>query len=410
MVSHRSNSSDLPGLCFHKGSGQGVVRLNGRDVYCGKFGTPDCEAKYHATIATWLANSRALPSRAEDKPANGATDATVNELAEAYLVFADGYYRKNGALTSEVRDIKLSIRPLRQLVGTLTVAEFNPASLKAVRQAMADSGLCRNEVNKRSRRLIRIFAWGVEEGIVPPQVHWGLKAIAALKEGRCSVRESEPVKPVPDAFVDAIRAHVPEQIWAMIQLQRLSGMRPQEVCSIRTIDIDMTGQTWCYMPERHKTEHHGKERRIPFGPQAREILSQWLRPELTSYLFSPREAMEWHYAERRKTRKSKVQPSQKDRHKAKRKRSPGERYNTRSYCHAVLYGIRKANRVLKQAGQNEIPHWHPNQLRHNAATRLRKAYDIDTARAVLGHSSPTVTEVYAERDWAKAADAVERIG
>ena len=34
-----------------------------------------------------------------------------------------------------------------------------------------------------------------------------------------------------------------------------------------------------------------------------------------------------------------------------------------------------------------IPHWHPNQLRHNAATRLRREFGLDMARAVLGHSS-----------------------
>jgi integrase len=57
-----------------------------------------------------------------------------------------------------------------------------------------------------------------------------------------------------------------------------------------------------------------------------------------------------------------------------------------------------------------IPLWHPNQLRHNAATRLRREFGLDVARAVLGHSSPAVTEVYAELDGAKAAEAMERVG
>jgi hypothetical protein len=35
---------------------------------------------------------------------------------------------------------------------------------------------------------------------------------------------------------------------------------------------------------------------------------------------------------------------------------------------------------------------------------------LDVARAVLGHSSPVVTEVYAELDGAKAAEAMERVG
>jgi site-specific recombinase XerC len=41
---------------------------------------------------------------------------------------------------------------------------------------------------------------------------------------------------------------------------------------------------------------------------------------------------------------------------------------------------------------------------------LRKEFDIDTARAVLGHSSTSVTEIYAELDGSKAAEAMERVG
>ena len=247
--------------------------------------------------------------------------------------------------------------------------------------------------------------------MVPPSVHHGLQAVTGLRRGRADVRESEPVKPVPDAFVDAIRPHVPDQVWAMVELQRLSGMRPQEVCIMRTCDLDTSGRVWIYTPQCHKTEHHGRERKIYLGPSAQEILRPWLRPELTAYLFSPREAMAQRYAERRANRKTLVQPSQRNRkRKAKPKRSPGDQYDTRSYYHAVVYGIRRFNGQAKESGKPTIPEWHPNQLRHNAATRLRREFGLDVARAVLGHSSPVVTEVYAELDGAKAAAAMAQIG
>jgi integrase len=76
----------------------------------------------------------------------------------------------------------------------------------------------------------------------------------------------------------------------------------------------------------------------------------------------------------------------------------------------TIYGIRKAQNAAQEAGERPIPHWHPNQLRHNAATRLRREFGLDVARAVLGHSSPVVTELYAELDGAKAAEAMERVG
>ncbi len=200
------------------------------------------------------------------------------------------YYVKNGKPTTEPVNIRLAIRPLRQLYGHTLAREFGPLRLKTVRQAMIDSGLCRSEINKRVRHVLRAFKWAVGEEMVPPSLHHGLKAVPGLRRGRADVRESEPVRPVPDAFVDAIRPHVSRQVWAMVELQRLSGMRPGEVCSMRTIDVDTSGRVWIYTPESHKTEHHGRERRIYLGPKAQEILRPWLRPELTAYLFSPAEA------------------------------------------------------------------------------------------------------------------------
>ena len=395
-----------PSYRHHKPSGQAVVTLDGRDIYLGRYGTPQSRAEFDRLLAEWLSNGRRLPAPAS---ANGS-DLSVNELAVAYLAFADGYYTKRGKPTTEPESIRQTIRPLRQLYGHTLAREFGPLQLKAVRQAMIDAGLCRNEVNKRTGRIVRLFKWAVGEGIVPPSLHHGLIAVSGLRRGRADVRESEPVKPVPDAFVDAIRPHVPPQLWAMVELMRLSGMRPQEVCLMRTIDIDRSGRVWIYTPETHKTEHHGRERRIYLGPTAQEILRPWLRTELTAYLFSPREAMQHRLAERRRNRKSKVQPSQQNRSKAKPKRKPGERYDTRSLYHAVAYGIRKAQDAAEKTGERPIADWHPNQLRHNAATRLRREFGLDVARAVLGHCSPVVTEVYAELDGAKAAEAMERVG
>jgi hypothetical protein len=229
MASCRRNPDRQPKLTHHKASGQGVVRLNGKDVYCGPYGTPECKVRYLRSVAEWTERRREAPAPTAETSPSGSGDPTVNELALADLQFADSYYVKNGAPTTEARDIRYSIRPLRERFGMLPIDKFNPQALKTVREAMIEAGLCRTEVNKRTRRLVRMFAWGVEEGLVPPSVHWGLKAVKGLKKDRCGVRESQKVKPVPDAFVDAIKPLVPPQIWAMIELQRLTGMRPQEV-------------------------------------------------------------------------------------------------------------------------------------------------------------------------------------
>jgi integrase len=398
--------SRLPSYRLHKPTGQAVVTIGGRDVYLGKHVSPDSRAEYDRIIAEWLATGR-RPMVADSA---SAADLSVNEMHLAYLHHADSYYVKNGKPTTEPVNIRLALRPLRQLYGHTLAREFGPLRLKTVRQAFIDSGLCRSEVNKRVRHVLRAFKWAVGEEMVPPSVHHGLKAVPGLRRGRADVRESEPVRPVPDAFVDAIAPHVSRQVWTMIELQRLSGMRPGEVCSMRTIDVDRSGRVWIYTPESHKTEHHGRERRIYLGPKAQETLRPWLRPELTAYLFSPADAEAERRSEQRENRKTRVQPSQRSRRIRKPRKAPGERYTVDSYRRAIEYGIKGANREPERGENRAVPHWHPHQLRHNAATRLRREFGLDVARAVLGHFSPVVTEVYAELDGAKAAEAMERVG
>ena len=54
--------------------------------------------------------------------------------------------------------------------------------------------------------------------------------------------------------------------------------------------------------------------------------------------------------------------------------------------------------------------WHPNQLRHHAATEIRRQFGLEAAQVVLGHAKADVTQVYAERDSALAVEVMKRIG
>jgi integrase len=221
------------------------------------------------------------------------------------------------------------------------------------------------------------------------------------------------------------------QVAAMVQLQRHSGMRPGEVVIMRGIDLDTSGKVWFYRPGsdqgpegKHKTAWRGHSKVIALGPKAQEILKPWLRLNLTEYLFQPREAMAAFRAEQRRKRKSKVQPSQKNRRKGKPKKVPGEYYTSRSYAQAITKAVLAANTAQackpckERLPENRcatckaeaLPHWHPNQLRHTKATEIRREYGLDAARAVLGHRSPKITEVYAEIDVNKAAEVMSRLG
>jgi integrase len=187
----------------------------------------------------------------------------------------------------------------------------------------------------------------------------------------------------------------------MVQVQQLAGMRPGEVVIMRPCDIDRgNGKTWVFRPDSHKTEHHGFARVVFLGPRAQAVLAPFLDREPGAYCFSPREALADLRARQRAARKTKVQPSQEDRRKRAPRKQPGVRYSVDTYGNAV-------ERACLKAG---VPPWQPNQLRHAKATEIRREVGLDAARAVLGHRSPQITEVYAELDLGKAAEVMERLG
>jgi integrase len=209
------------------------------------------------------------------------------------------------------------------------------------------------------------------------------------------------VQPVPEAHVEAIRPHVARQVWAMIDLQRLSAMRPGEVTAMRTADLEMSGPVWTYVPRRHKTAHRGRDRTIFLGPRAQAVLRPWLRAEPSEFLFSPKEAMAEFRAAQRRNRTTPLYPSQRDRpKKSAPKRSLGKRYTTSSYCHAVGYGCRRAG----------VPRWHPHQLRHTAASAIRRRYGLEASQAVLGHAELGTTQLYAAADQGRARRVMAAIG
>ena len=57
-----------------------------------------------------------------------------------------------------------------------------------------------------------------------------------------------------------------------------------------------------------------------------------------------------------------------------------------------------------------MPTWSPGQIRHTAGTQIRAQFGLEAAQAVLGHAKADVTQVYAERDLAKARASMAEIG
>ncbi len=396
-----------PAYLLHRATGQARCRTNGKDHYLGQFGSPESRERYEDLVAEWFAR-------------NGDTTRhtlTVDDLVLLYLEHAQQHYRKNGQPTSEVTNIRIALKYVVAKFSTSRAREFGPKSLKAARQAMIDAGCVRSSINRMTARIRGMFKWAVAEELVPPDTLVAIQSLAGLRYGRSDAKESDPVKPVPQAFIAAVEPHVSRQVWAMIQLQRLTGARPGEIVSMRGCDLNTKGTIWEYIPESHKTQHHGKRRIIFLGPQAQKVLKPFLRMDLAAHLFSPAESREAHLEQRRASRKTLMTPSQLARtRKPNPSKAPGDCYTVVSYGRAIRNACQRADREAHKENPDVaydvalIPSWHPHQLRHNAATEVRRQFGIETARAVLGHSSITTSELYAEFDDSKAREAIARIG
>jgi hypothetical protein len=59
-----------PSYRLHRPSGLAVTTLNGRDVYLGRFGSPESRAEYDRLLMEWLSNGRRLPTPATGSDVN----------------------------------------------------------------------------------------------------------------------------------------------------------------------------------------------------------------------------------------------------------------------------------------------------------------------------------------------------
>lgn len=455
-----------PSYRLRTGYGQAVVTLSDpatkrrRDYWLGEHGTPASRELYHRLVAAWEATGRRLPDPEEFRPAGSARAAaargngpraagpTVSELIRDYWRFA-----RNEQGQKRLSNIKVTLRLLRTHFGTEPAASFGPRRLRQLRDAMIAGDPTPGEDGRPSRRpwsrrtcndrvgiVAGVFRWAAAQELVPPAVPQGLAMLAPLKRGRTAAGEGRRIAPADTGAVRATLPFLSRQLAAAAELQLLTGARPGELLGMRAGDIerDAADGVWVFRPRSHKNEHRGHARAIYIGPRAQEVLAPFLAgrgPD--AFVFSPAEAE----AERlRRKHAARVTPlSCGNRPGTNRRAEPatraGERYTTDTYRRAVERACDRAfpppppleprdgetnaawTARLTPRQKEELKawrkahRWHPHQLRHTAATEIRRAFGLEAAQLALGHSSAQVTDaVYAERDGSKVAEIMRRVG
>ncbi|MCA8983261.1 MAG: tyrosine-type recombinase/integrase [Planctomycetaceae bacterium] len=394
-------SKKIPAYCRHKASGQAYASLDGKRCYLGKHGSPESHRKYADLISGWQQEQTTIPK-----------DLKVRQLTAFYWKHAQGYYVKNGSPSGHLHMVQVALKYLNAENRNLLAAEFGPKRLMLFRDQLIDRGLSRKYINDLVSVVKRMFRWALESELVPGAQNIQAmltRGVAWAKKGRTKARETPRVKPVAEAVVDAIREHVPPQVWGMIELQRWTGMRPGEVVIMRGCDLNTSGEVWEYIPQSHKTEHHDRDRVVCIGKNGQAVLREWLRPELDRFLFSPRS--------------DGLKPYRRDSYTSAIRRGceiafgmPGElrdigRTTAKMKDATEEERLQERERLAREAAIWREAHcWSPNQLRHSFATRARREFGLEAARVTLGHSSAAVSEIYAERDQEAARAVVARIG
>jgi integrase len=305
----------------------------------------------------------------------------------------------------------------------------------------------RRYINAQVKRLMRMFKWTAAQEILPVTTYQQLRTLEPLRRGHCIARETEPVKPVSDELVNAVQPYVSRQVWALIELQRITGARPGELFGMRPMDLHRdASDVWAYTLTDHKTAHRGRTRTLYLGPRAQVILAPFLANRAPDVpLFSPNEAEAERRAEMHARRTTPLSCGNKpgSNRKPQRVKQLGTQYTTGSYARAILYGCANAFRLPPELARERLGkesryrpesldgwrkrlgerrwqeviafrkahRWHPYQLRHSPATTIRKHFGLEAAQIALGHSSAQITDtVYAERDHDKAIAIMRQMG
>jgi len=393
-------------------------REPGKKPKCKRFGAaPGVTKKMaEARFRAWLS--------AEWKPAPETAPCeypyTAAELAKDYTDYARRTFRKRDEPTSHAIEIEIAMRHMAAAWGDRPLVQVEAHELARLRDQFAVNAqgerMSERTVNGRLSAIKAAAVWAAsEKGTIPGAKAAEFKLVGPLRGGRTATR-SDPVEAVSDEVVDATLPHLPSVVADMVRLQRLTGMRPSEVCNLSWGQITEDKEVWVYRPPDHKTEHLQKTRLVLLGPKAQAILANYAHRKGLASIFSPQAA--FTEAAVKAGRKPPVHTG-----------AIADVYGRDSYRRAVYRGTEKAfalppEFVWKRTDDAEARRakakgrqawrarhlWHPNQLRHAHATQVRATSGLQAAAAALGHSSMETTLIYAERDYALARSVAVALG
>jgi integrase len=317
-----------------------------------------------------------------EQPLEVARRHSLEELVETFFRHnkvdkTDGYgIRKAFALFFEMLQKKFPNQPLPD------TANFKPGYLLMFQHYLAEQGTySKSEIERKLGFIKRVFHWCAEPqydlftgdkipGIVSSVLWTEIKGIGLIDLKKC--RENEERLDVPREHVEAVFLHVPQFIEDMLSLQLCTSMRPGEVCNLRVRDIKRTkadfkkysrlfdGENWMCVLDEHKTVEHIGKKVVAINLEAQAILNKYIGSKgPDDFVFT------------------KVT-----------KRGRGKPFTVEEY-----------GRYIKRAiDKNKLYKFTAYQVRHTGLSQTALDKDLDTARAVAGHTTTAMTKRYVHSD------------
>lgn len=337
----------VPKYAHHRASGQAFVKIQGRYVYLGRYGSPESRKRYAEVIG----GEPAAPQK-NDRAADGAT---ILDMIAQFLERNPAEYPPD---SPEPRQFPVALRPLAKIAGHIAAGDFGAHHLADVRRSMV--GLSRGVVNRRLARIKLAFRRSELWGIIPSGVY---ARLAVVRGTDTKAAASKPVEPArfEDVLATVRKLFHPSRgrhrargpiLARMLLLGWWTGARPGELRIMRPMDIDRTGPVWIYRPSKHKNAWRGQSREIVLGPKCQAVLRHALEGlDAGTWLFPSR---------------------------------TGEPYTVNGFAHAIHDAAQLAGVSL-----------HAYQLRHAAKRRIETAHGETAAKAILGQESLDSTRRYA---------------
>lgn len=354
----RRTKPKVPSYRQREGHTQALVTLTDsvtkkrRDYWLGEYGSPESRELYHRVIAEWEAKGRRWPDLHPGEMTPGAPGALqLVEMLNRFYKWAEQFHDQG-----EQRSYGVLIRLVRQFYGHTPAAEFGPRKLRFLRDQMIRGDdkakpprqpWSRKYINSQVQRIRRMFKWAASQELVPVPAYQSLCTIEPLRRGRSEARENAKVAPVPQSLLDATLPHLSGPVRAIVDLQLLTGARPNELLGLRACGLEMDSETgiWLYRPEKHKNAFREKERIIYFGLKAQMVIRPFLtdRPT-TGFLFSPADAEADRRAALHEKRTTPMSCGNRPgtNRQPEPQQSPGDQYTPMSYCRAIQYACQRA--------------------------------------------------------------------